>query len=119
MARDGDGDGIRRSDLRTGTDAIVGKVLELKAGGAGLGILSDIRIPNPTGRGALGGDLDDPVRAGSGNILTFTAQGTSSSGSIYLTDHRGSMRVIRIFGVTGRMRTLEWKTGWERWRRAS
>ena len=118
VARDGDGDGIRRSDLKSGRDTVVGRVLELKAGGAGFGILREVSVPNPSGGGVLGGDLDDPVRAGSGDILTFTPQGTATSGSLYLTDHRGAMRAIRIFGVTGRMRTLEWRIGWEEWRRA-
>ena len=116
VCRDGDGDGVRRADLAAGRDLVVGRVLELEVGAAGFGILQGIRIPDPGGSGSLGGNMDDPVRAGSGNILTFTAQGTSSSGSIYLTDRKSSMRAIRIFGVTGRMRTLAWSVGWDRWR---
>ncbi len=115
IAEDGDGDGVHRDDLDRGRDTIVGEVLKLSIGGAGLGILEG--VPDPAGGGMLGGNLDDPIRAGRGNIVTFTPTGTSSSCSIYFTDHRSQMRVLRVLGMTGRVRALEWRKGWPTWRR--
>jgi len=115
LAEDGDGDGVHRDDLDRGRDTILGEVLELNTGCAGLGILEG--VPDPAGGGVLGGNLDDPIRAGRGNIITFTPAGTSSSCSIYFTDHLSQMRVLRVLGMTGRVRSLEWRKGWVTWRR--
>ncbi|RLE17407.1 MAG: hypothetical protein DRJ65_22835 [Acidobacteria bacterium] len=116
VVQDGDDDGVRRNDIATGLDYQVGRILELEADKAGLGFIADCDIPNPSGDGLLAGDLDDPVRIGSGNILTFTAQGTATSGTLYFSDGRQMMRAIRVYGITGRLRTLRWKIGCDRWR---
>lgn len=116
IIQDGDGDGIERCDIAVGKDYLVGRVLELNSDRAGLGFVPACDIPDPGGDGFLEGDLDDPVRAGSGDILTFTPRGTATSGTLYFSDGRQMMRAIRVFGITGRIRTLRWKTGWDRWR---
>lgn len=116
VVQDGDGDGIRRTDMEDGCDYQVGKIVELDVDKATLGFIPGCDIPDPAGGGHLGGDLEDPVRAGSGDILTFTSQGTATSATLYFSDGRQSMRAIRVYGVTGRLRTLRWKTGWDRWR---
>ena len=116
IAVDGDGDGIRTRDINGLIDPVVGEVLHLDGGGAGLGILQGEFVPDPSGRGRLRGDLDDPVRAGRGNIITFTARSTATPASIYLTDHRARMRVLRVYGGTGRVISRVWRSGWPKWR---
>lgn len=116
VVRDGDGDGIRRTDIAAGRDTQVGRVLELDSERASLGFIPSCDIPDPSGGGLLGGDFDDPVRAGAGDILTFTPEGTATSATLYFSDGRQMMRAIRVYGVTGRLRTLRWMIGWDRWR---
>jgi len=116
LAEDRDGDGIRHDDIEAGRDRIVSEILQLEAERAGLGILRNVPVPDPTGHGHLGGDLGDPVRAGRGDIVTFSPIGTATSSSVYLTDGASRMRVIRVYGITGRIRTLVWHTGWSGWR---
>ena len=116
VAEDGDGDGLRRADLQSGRDRVIGEVLHLEGHTAGLGILVDQRVPDPSGRGWLGGDLGDPVRAGRGDIITFTPRSTATPSSIYLTDYHDRMRVLRITPGTGRVYGLVWRAGWRRWR---
>jgi hypothetical protein len=116
IAADGDDDGILRRDIESATDPIISEVLEFLPGEAGLGILQGEFVPNPTGRGRLRGDLSDPVRAGRGDIVTFTPQGRATPCSIYLTDHRTRMRVLRVYGGTARVITLVWRSGWNEWR---
>lgn len=116
IVQDGDGDGIERRDISAGRDYQVGRILQLNSDRVGLGFIPACDIPDPGGDGLLGGDLDDPVRAGAGDILTFTPQGTATSGTLYFSDGRQMMRAIRVYGITGRLRTLRWKTGWDRWR---
>ncbi|MFV2073283.1 MAG: hypothetical protein ACC742_11625 [Thermoanaerobaculales bacterium] len=116
LATDGDDDGIRRDDIEAGRDPIVGEVLNFEIGGAGLGILRDQFVPDPGGRGRLRGNLGDPVRAGRGDIITFTPRGTATPSSVYLTDHRSRMQVLRIYGATGRVISMDWRSGWPEWR---
>jgi hypothetical protein len=116
IAEDGDGDGIRRDDIIALRDPIIGEVLNFEMGGAGLGILRGEFVPDPSGRGRLRGDLGDPVRAGRGDIISFTPRGTATPSSVYLTDHLSRMRVLRIYGATGRVISLVWRSGWTGWR---
>jgi len=118
LASDGDGDGVHRDDIRRGRDTIEGEVLQLSSGRAGPGILTGIPIPDPTGRGRLRGDPGDPIRAGRGDIVTLSPAGTATPGSIYFSDGRSRMRVIRIYGATARIRQMIWRKGWRRWKRA-
>lgn len=115
VAEDGDGDGVRRSDVRSGADPTVGPVLDLEAGAAGPGVL-DGRVPDPSGSGRLGGDPMDPIRAGRGNIISFSARGTATPSSVFLTDHSRRMVALRVYGGTGRINRLEWQRGWGDWR---
>jgi hypothetical protein len=48
----------------------------------------------------------DPVQLGVSNILSFTAHGTASSGSIYIRGRDGSQWAVRVLGATGRIRVL-------------
>jgi hypothetical protein len=116
IAVDGDGDGIRSRDIRRQVDPVVGEVIHFESGEAGLGILQGEFVPDPSGRGRLRGNLSDPVRAGRGNMITFTPRGTASPASLYLTDHRGRMRVLRVYGGTGRVISRVWRSGWPKWR---
>jgi len=118
IAEDGDRDGVNRDDLRRGRDRVLGDVLHLDGRAAGLGILSGAVIPDPSGRGRLTGNPDDPVRAGRGDIITFTPARTATPGSVYLTDRHSRMRVLRVYGATGRVYSLVWRKGWPEWRTA-
>ena len=114
VAEDGDGDGVRRADIARGTDPVVGRRIRLSAGVATPGIL-DGRVPDPSGRGVLGGDLGDPIRAGRGNMVSFASGGSATPSSVYLTDHVRRMVVIRVYGGTARINRLAWRRGMDGW----
>lgn len=115
VAEDGDGDGVRRVDISSGTDPVMDGVVVLAAGGGGPGILGDASVPDPSGSGSLRGDLGDPIRAGRGNIITFSANGKATPSSVYFTDHSRRMVVLRIYGGTGRINRLKWQRGLSQW----
>jgi hypothetical protein len=115
VAEDGDGDGIRRTDIHQKIDVVVGRVVTIASGGAGPGILTGTEVPDPSGRGILGGDLGDPIRAGRGNIITFSARGTATPSSVYFTDFSRRMLVLRVYGGTGRINRLAWRRGLREW----
>lgn len=119
IAADGDGDGILRRDIDRGVDPTVSEVLEFAPKTAGIGILDGVAIPDPSGRGRLRGDCSDPVRAGRGDIITFTPRGHATPSSVYLTDGKNRMRVLRIYGASSRINSLVWRRGWNAWRRSA
>ena len=116
VAEDGDGDGVRRSDIARGQDRVVGPVIAISAAGGGPGILSGERVPDPSGGGFLDGDLGDPIRAGRGDIISFSSRGTATPSSVYFTDGVRRMKVLRIYGGTGRINRLSWQCGWGEWK---
>ena len=116
VAEDGDGDGVLQRDIDSGIDPVVTRPIRIVAGEAGPGILTDVRVPDPLGGGSLRGDLSDPIRAGRGDKIAFSPGGTATPASIYLTDHRRCMRVVRVYGATARARSMAWRVGWPSWR---
>ena len=58
----------------------------------------------------------DPVRLGAGNMATFTAQSTATSGSLYVRGPRGVQYVIRIYGETGKTRILKFDSRRRVWK---
>ncbi|HSO23655.1 MAG TPA: hypothetical protein VLT81_12145 [Chondromyces sp.] len=116
IAADGDGDGILRRDIERGIDPVISEILEFAPHEAGLGILEDEFVPDPSGRGRLRGDHADPVRAGRGDIISFTPDGHVTPSSVYFSDRRKRMRVLRTYGASGRVISLYWRSGWPEWR---
>ena len=115
VAHDGNGDGsITSRAMRSGADPIDGEILDLEDGPGQLSVL-DGRVPDPGGSGWLDRAYD-PVRAGRGDIITFTPAGTASPSSVYVSDGRDHMLVLRTIGATGRVRVLEWRRGWAEWK---
>ena len=117
VVRDGNGNGIRRAEVGAGTDSIlsgphrledrVSRVkLALPAGG----------VPRiPPGRGRLGGS--HPVRFGSSRMVVFSPLGTSSSGTLYLTDGHDGPWAVRLYGRTTRISVWRFRPQTGRWTR--
>jgi hypothetical protein len=56
------------------------------------------------------------VRFGVSDIVTFTPQGTASSGTLYVSDGRDTVFAVVLYGRTGRIRTWRFDRGAWRWR---
>lgn len=109
IVADGNGNGIRRSEVLDGVDPVVGGPISLpdEHGGVRFGILDTCPVPVlPPGHGTLA-DPDDPIRFGTSDIASFTPLGTSSSGTVYLLSPGGRMRAVSLYGVTGRIRVWD------------
>ena len=63
---------------------------------------------DPTSGRPIGGSRDDPIRFNSSDLASFSAAGTATPGSVYLTDGRRGLVVVRVTNVSGRVRTLRW-----------
>ena len=111
---DGNGNGLRRRDIRSGIDEPITPVERLGDGfpGVVLGVAAGVtRISD--GR-AMAGDAD-PVRLGSADTLIFSPLGTATSGTIFLRSRKGRQYAVRVLGATGRTRVLEFRHETKSW----
>ena len=107
---DGNGNGIRTTEITSGIDLTVG----------GPERLSDARQDVVFGLMAGLPDLDgmqgneDGVRVGTSRILSLSPDGSSTSGTIYVHGRRAQY-AVRVLGATGRVRLYYYDTGAARW----
>jgi len=96
----------------TGSDRTTSTPGAIRYEGIDFGLL-DVSIPEvPPGSSSLlpGGD---PVRFGRSDIITFTPHGTSSSGTLYVSDGHSTLTAVVVYGGTGRLRL--WRFDRDRW----
>ncbi|HEX2642588.1 MAG TPA: GspH/FimT family pseudopilin [Thermoanaerobaculia bacterium] len=108
LYRDGDGDGVLTKDIAKRVDPAVQPPHSLdQAGGrsARLGFPPGLRVRDP---GSPGKWLTtaDPIRFNSSDLASFGPLGTSTPGSLYLTDGHSRLAVVRVLGRTGRVRVM-------------
>ena len=99
---DGNGNGIRTADIASGVDAVVDAEQLLSSRSSSVRIARLAGVPDVNG--LAGGEA---VRFGAGGIATFDADGSASSGSLYLTDGRTQLAVT-VTPATGRVRVRRW-----------
>jgi type II secretory pathway pseudopilin PulG len=109
---DGNGDGVRTRDILGGTDIELVPPERLSANFPGVTFAVPVGLPPVESGSPTDGD---PLKLGAGNLLSFSAHGTSSSGSVYVRGRNGSQYVIRAFGETGKVRALKFDARTRRW----
>jgi hypothetical protein len=110
---DGNGNGVGTADIRDGIDPAVGAIERLPDNfpGVEFGLLPGLP-PVEAGSPPPG---TDPIKLGASNLLSYSAAGSSTSGSIYILGRSRSQYVVRIFGDTGRTRVLRFDLLRRRW----
>jgi len=110
---DGNGNGVRSADINQGIDRQLGAQERLpdQFEGVDFGLLPGLPPVEPGG--AAPGT--DPIKLGSSEILSFSATGTSSSGSLYIRGRESAQYVVRVFGDTARIRILRFDAQAGRW----
>jgi len=118
LHRDGDGDGIRSSDIARGVDPQIGPRRELRFVGARvrLGFPPGVEPSDPGDPSRRLDRLGDPIRFGRSDIASFNALGRSSPGTLYLTDSRLGLVAVRVLAASGRVRVLVYNATDDRWR---
>jgi hypothetical protein len=117
LYRDGNGNGVRTSEIASGVDRSLGLALPWLRGDVRPGILRDSPVPDPATPGRQLDRLDDPIRFNNSDLCSFSPVGESTPGSIYLWDGRDRMAVVRVFGRTAKIHTLYYLRGEKSWRR--
>jgi prepilin-type N-terminal cleavage/methylation domain-containing protein len=114
---DGNGNGLRSAEIARGVDIVLGgdRSLGERVDHVTLGFPPGGTFPEAppgTSRLQLG---DDPVRFGRSDLISFSALGASSSGTLYVTDgHRGLYAIV-LFGPSTRLRVWRWNPEELRW----
>jgi hypothetical protein len=118
VARDGNGNGLRATEVSSGVDLTLSgpQRLEDKVGGVHLGFPARGPIRRIPPEAGWIESLDDPVRVGASDLLAFGPLGTSTSGTIYVSDGREQLYGIVVFGRTGRIRVWRFDATTGRWR---
>jgi hypothetical protein len=114
---DGNGNGVRSSEIASGVDPALGVYVPWSRNDVLPGIMTGIRVPDPGNPGGYLDRIDDPIRFNNSDICSFSGIGESTPGSVYLWDGRNRMAVVRVFGGTARVRVLYYRRGERGWTR--
>jgi hypothetical protein len=114
---DGNGNGVRTAEIARGVDRRLPVYVPWQRNDVLPSILSDCRVPDPGNPGSYLDHPEDPIRFGVSDICSFSPMGESSPGSIYLSDGRNRMAVVRVLGRTAKIRVLYWRRGERTWRK--
>ena len=117
LYRDGNGNGVRTSEITSGIDRSLALSIPWSRSDVRPGILRGSPVPDPSSPGTPLDRLDDPIRFNNSDICSFSPSGESTPGSVYLWDGRDRMAVVRVFGRTAKVRTLFYFRGEKEWRR--
>jgi prepilin-type N-terminal cleavage/methylation domain-containing protein len=102
---DGNGNGVRTTDIGAGIDRRVDTVVRLSHLYPGV----NIEVA-PTAGGGEG------LRIGSSRMLSFSPLGTATPGTIYVRGRDDTQLAVRVLGATGRTRLLQYDYGRREWR---
>jgi prepilin-type N-terminal cleavage/methylation domain-containing protein len=103
---DGNGNGVRSTEIANGVDWRLTQDTRLSArfGGVRFAIGGDVPLID-------GGFGSNPIRVAGGSLVTFGPDGTTSTGSVYIRGTRRAQYAVRVFGVTGRTRVFRFVRG--------
>ncbi len=116
---DGNGNGLSTEEVHRGID-------RKRSGPHRLGDLAPATLLGYPATGRVGripprrGWIDthsDPIRFGPSNLVAFSPKGSSSSGTLFVTDGRRGLMAIVLYGRTGRLRVWRWHSEENRWSR--
>jgi prepilin-type N-terminal cleavage/methylation domain-containing protein len=108
---DGNGNGLRTADIRSGLDPRLAP--EQRLADRFPGVRFGLQAGAPDADGVRGGSTDG-VRIGPSGILTTGPDGTATSGTLYLQGRRAQY-AVRILGATARTRVLKLEPGAGTW----
>jgi len=107
---DGNGNGIRRAEI-SAQDSCTEGPYDVSVMFPGVRIAVDPATRGPDGEPGS----PDAIRFGRGDIVSFSASGSCTAGSLFLRSRSGLQYVVRVAGVTARMRILRYEAATRTW----
>lgn len=109
---DGNRNGLRNAELVSGIDRVLSEPERIDGHfpGVSFGLLDGV----PDADGHAAGSADG-VRIGTSRLLAVNADGTATSGTLYLRGRGRSQYAVRVLGITGRVRILKFDQVHGRW----
>jgi hypothetical protein len=111
---DGNRNGVLTRDISSGVDRLIMLAERLPDQFPGIEFGAIPGLPPVDPGGTAPGT--DPIRLGSSDMASFSAAGTSSSGTVYIRSRRDAQNAVRIFGETGKTRMLKFDARTRQWK---
>jgi type II secretory pathway pseudopilin PulG len=108
---DGNGNGVRRAEMRSGRDVCFDGPYDIDALFPGIVVGVDPTLRGPDGEAGSA----DPVRFGASNMASFSPAGSCTAGTVYLRSAKGVQYAVRVSGVLGRLRLLRYDPASRQW----
>jgi len=109
---DGNGNGVRATDITKGTDPQVSPWESIADHFPGVMFGVAPGVTDMDSGDVLTGS---PVRIGGSDLLSFSPVGTASSATLYLRGRHDQQYAVRVLGVTGRIRTVRFHPQTRTW----
>ena len=111
---DGNANGVRTEDIASNIDRAISseEQLDHHFQGVTFGIQPNVTPIDP-GQPL---DPDDPIQIGASPLLSFSPNGSCTSGTLFIRGQRASQFAVRVLGVTGRSRVFEYEFENAKWR---
>ena len=112
---DGNGNGVLSDDIAGSVDLPIGGVerIDFHFPGVSFGIFENVTSLDS----AQILDTNDPVQIGPSTLFSFSPDGSSTSGTLYIRGRRASQFAVRVLGATGRGRIFQYDFENGTWRR--
>jgi Tfp pilus assembly protein FimT len=111
---DGNGNGIYNADINKGIDRrYFGPALVMPQFQTAAIALLTKTIRDPDGAKLL--PTDPALQFGTSTICSFSPVGSSTSGTIYISDGVDNLYAVRVYGATGKVRMLRYDAGLQKW----
>jgi hypothetical protein len=104
LIQDGNRNGVRTRDIDLHIDRPIDTPVLLSELFPGVDIGLTSHLPGT-----------DAVQLGGSSILSFTPNGTATSGSVYVRSRDGTQWTVRVLGVTARSRVLRYVPATQEW----
>ena len=112
---DGNGNGVRQTDVARGIDEPVDEPFRFSERFPGVRVARNAAVPS-VGREVAGAADAGAVRLGGGATLTMSPLGKATAGTIYLLGRGGRQVAVRVLAATGRVRVMTFDAGSGEWR---
>jgi len=112
VCADGNGNGLRRAEIESGTDRCLEGPHDLSQLFPDVEVAADPLVRGPDDEPGS----EDAVRFGRSDMASFSPAGTGTAGSLLLRSRGGLQYMVRVAGLTGRTRVLKFDAASARWR---